>query len=105
MNKVKNEDYKEKDIVWAKVKGSQWWPSVISQVSIKQITTLGKTTKKKIYTVELIGEKYSAKVTSEKIEWFYINFDKHANTYDPSLVKSIELAKKIFEKQKLENKE
>ena len=64
-----------------------------------------KNHKKKIYTVELIGEKYSAKVTSEKIEWFYINFDKHANTYDPSLVKSIELAKKIFEKKKLENKE
>ena len=105
MNKVKNEDYKEKDIVWAKVKGGQWWPSVISQVSIKQITTLGKTTKKKIYTIELIGEKNSAKVTSEKIEWFFKNFDKHANTNNPSLVKSIELAIKIFDKKKLENKE
>jgi hypothetical protein len=70
MSEVENDDYKEKDIVWTKVKGNQWWPSLITQVSIKQITTLGKTTKEKIYTIELIGEKSSAKVTSEKIESF-----------------------------------
>jgi len=105
MSEVENEDYKEKDIVWTKVKGNQWWPSLITQVSIKQITTLGKTTKEKIYTIELIGEKSSAKVTSEKIESFIKNFDKHANTNNPSLVKSIELAKKIFDKKNKKDEE
>ena len=64
-----------------------------------------KTTKEKIYTIELIGEKSSAKVTSEKIESFIKNFDKHANTNNPSLVKSIELAKKIFDKKNKKDEE
>ena len=96
MSEVENEDYKEKDIVWAKVKGNQWWPSLISQVSIKQITTLGKTTKEKIYIIELIGEKNCAKVTSEKIELFFKSFDKHANTNNPIFSKENRISQKNF---------
>ena len=84
MSEVENDDYKEKDIVWAKVKGYPWWPSLISQVSIKQITSLGKTTKEKMYTIEFIGEKFNAKVCSEKIEPFIKNIDKHSNTKNTS---------------------
>ena len=105
MSESENEDYKEKDIVWAKIKGYQWWPSLISQISFKQQTTLGKTQKEKIYTIELIGEKTNMKVSSEKIEPFIKNYDKHANTKNSSLLKSIESAKKICDKKNKKEKE
>ena len=105
MSEVENEDYKEKDIVWANVKGYSWWPSLISKVSIKQITTLGKTTKEKMYTIELLGEKFNTKVSSEKIEPFMKNIDKHTNNKNTSLIKSIDIAKRLIEKKNKKEKE
>ena len=105
MSEIENEEYKEKDIVWAKTKGYPWWPSTISQISYKSLTTLGKTNKEKVYTIELIGEKNSAKVSSEKIEPFIKNYDKHANTKNSTLLKSIETAKKMSEKKTKKEKE
>ena len=105
MSEIENEEYKEKDIVWAKTKGYPWWPSTISQISYKSLTTLGKTNKEKVYTIELIGEKNSAKVSSEKIEPFIKNYDKHANTKNSTLLKSIETAKKMCEKKAKKEKE
>ena len=105
MSEVENEDYKEKDVVWANVKGYSWWPSLISKVSIKQITTLGKTTKEKMYTIELLGEKFNTKVSSEKIEPFMKNIDKHTNNKNTSLVKSIDIAKRLIEKKNKKEKE
>ena len=105
MSEVENEDYKEKDIVWANVKGYSWWPSLISKVSIKQITNLGKTTKEKMYTIELLGEKFNTKVSSEKIEPFMKNIDKHTNNKNASLVKSIDIAKRLIEKKNKKEKE
>ena len=80
MSDIQNEDYKEKDLVWARIKGYPWWPSQISQISLKPITTLGKNTKEKIFTIEMIGEKNIVKVSSEKIEPFIKNYDKQSNT-------------------------
>ena len=105
MSEVENEDYKEKDIVWANVKGYSWWPSLISKVSIKQITTLGKTKIEKMYTIELLGEKFNTKVSSEKIEPFMKNIDKHTNNKNASLVKSIDIAKRLIEKKNKKEKE
>ena len=105
MSDIQNEDYKEKDLVWVKLKGYPWWPSQISQISSKPITTLGKNTKEKIYTIELIGEKNTLKVSSERLEPFNKNYDKHINTKNTSLLKSIELAKKIYEKNFKKEKE
>ena len=105
MSDIQNEDYKEKDLVWARIKGYPWWPSQISQISLKPITTLGKNTKEKIFTIEMLGEKNIVKVSSEKIEPFIKNYDKHANTKNTSLLKSIEIAKKIYEKNFKKEKE
>ena len=105
MSDIPNEDYREKDLVWVKLKGYPWWPSQISQISSKPITTLGKNTKEKIYTIELIGEKNTLKVSSERLEPFNKNYDKHINTKNTSLLKSIELAKKIYEKNSKKEKE
>ena len=97
--KIDNTEYKEKDIVWAKVKGYPWWPSIITHISFRNNQANGENIKEKIYTVELIGEKNNAKVSKEKIESFNKNYEQHINTKNPQLIKSIELAKKNIEKK------
>ena len=94
-------EYKEKDIVWAKIKGYPWWPSIISHISFRNIQTNGENIKEKIYSIELIGEKNNniSKVSKEKIEPFINNYDKYTNPKNPTLLKSIELAKKYTEKK------
>ena len=93
-------EYKEKDLVWAKVKGYPWWPSIIGHISFHNIQSNGENIKEKIYSIELIGEKNNnIKVSKEKIEPFMKNYDKYSNTKNPTLLKSIELAKKFTEKQ------
>ena len=97
--KEDNTEYKEKDIVWAKVKGYPWWPSIITHISFRNNRASGENIKEKIYTIEFIGEKNNAKVTREKIESFNKNYELHTNTKNPILIKSIELAKKNIEKK------
>ena len=97
--KEANTEYKEKDIVWAKVKGYPWWPSIITHISFRNNQVNGENIKEKIYTIEFIGEKNNAKVTREKIESFNKNYELHTNTKNPILIKSIELAKKNIEKK------
>ena len=94
-----NIEYKEKDIVWAKVKGYPWWPSIISQISFCNVQENGENKKEKVYSIEFIGEKNNAKVLKEKIEQFNKNYDQHSNTKNPILLKSIELAKKKIAKK------
>ena len=94
-----NIEYKEKDIVWAKVKGYPWWPSIISQISFCNVQENGENKKEKVYSIEFIGEKNNAKVLKEKIEQFNKNYDQHSNTKNPLLLKSIELAKKKIAKK------
>ena len=97
--KEANTEYKEKDIVWAKVKGYPWWPSIITHISFRNNRASGENIKEKIYTIEFIGEKNNAKVSKEKIETFNKNYELHTNTKNPLLIKSIELAKKNIEKK------
>ena len=100
--KEENIEYKEKDIVWAKVKGYPWWPSIIAHISFRNNQINGENIKEKIYTIEFIGEKNNAKVSKEKIELFNKNYEQHTNTKNPLLIKSIELAKKFIEKKQNE---
>jgi len=94
-----NIEYKEKDLVWAKVKGYPWWPSIINNISFNNIQNFGENIKEKIYTIEFIGEKNITKVSKEKIEPFNKNYDQHINTKNILLLKSIELANKINDKK------
>ena len=102
MRKDENEDkleYKEKDIVWAKVKGYPWWPSIISNISFHNITSEGENLKENIYSIEFIGEKIKAKLSKEKIEPFNENYEQHINTKNTLLLRSIEIAKKCLDKK------
>ena len=94
-----NIEYKENDIVWAKVKGYPWWPSIIKHISFRNIQSYEHNIKEKIYTIELIGEKINTKVSKDRIESFKKNYDQHNNTKNISLLKSIETANKIYDKK------
>ena len=94
-----NIEYKENDIVWVKVKGYPWWPSIIKHISFRNIQSYDHNIKEKIYTIELIGEKINTKVSKDKIESFKKNYDQHTNTKNISLLKSIETANKIYDKK------
>ena len=94
-----NIEYKENDIVWVKVKGYPWWPSIIKHISFRNIQSYDHNIKEKIYTIELIGEKINTKVSKDKIESFKKNYDQHINTKNISLLKSIETANKIYDKK------
>ena len=93
-------DYKEKDIVWAKVKGYPWWPSITNHISYRNIQTNGENIKEKLYSIEFIGEKNNIiKLTKEKLEPFNKNYEQHINSKNSSLLNNMELAKKIFDKK------
>lgn len=94
-----NIEYKENDIVWVKVKGYPWWPSIIKHISFRNIQSYEHNIKEKIYNIELIGEKINTKVSKDKIESFKKNYEQHINTKNMSLLKSIEIANKIYDKK------
>ena len=94
-----NIEYKENDIVWVKVKGYPWWPSIIKHISFRNIQSYDHNIKEKLYTIELIGEKINTKVSKDKIEPFKKNYDQHINTKNISLLKCIETANRIYDKK------
>ena len=97
-------ELKEKDIVWAKIKGYPWWPGTIrnifyyhSQNSYKGIS------KRKKYIIDFIGNKSHGEVNKNDIKLFKPNYEEHCKTKNPSLIKSIELANKLYQ-EKINNK-
>ena len=89
---------KEKDIVWAKIKGYPWWPGIIRNISNHLQTNPKGISKRKIYTVDFIGNKSHGEVTKKDIQSFRYYYEEHCKTKNPSLMKSIELAKKLENK-------
>ena len=89
---------KEKDIVWAKIKGYPWWPGIIRNISNHLQTNPKGISKRKIYTVDFIGNKSHGEVTKKDIQSFRYYYEEHCKTKNPSLIKSIELAKKLENK-------
>ena len=91
---------KEKDIVWAKIKGYPWWPGTIRAISShKNQNNNKKFSKKKVYTVDFIGNKSHGEVSKNDINLFKQNYEEHCKTKNPSLIKSIELAKKLYQEK------
>ena len=94
---------KEKDIVWAKIKGYPWWPGIIRNISNHLQTNPKGISKRKIYTVDFIGNKSHGEVSKKDIQSFRYYYEEHCKTKNPSLMKSIELAKKL--ENKVNNKQ
>lgn len=91
---------KEKDIVWAKVKGYPWWPGTIRNISCHPNSLNYKgISKKKTYIIDFIGNKSHGEVTKNDIKSFKQNYEEHCKTKNASLMKSIELAKKLYQEK------
>ena len=89
-------DFKEKEIVWAKIKDFPWWPGIIQKISFIKNET--ENTSEKIYNIDLIGQNFHAKLTKNNIESFINNFQEHIQTNKQNLLSSIELAQKLYER-------
>ena len=101
MEKLKDSEFKLKDIVWAKAKGNPWWPGIIKKISFYNIPKSNQIVKEKIFTIDFIGEKSHVKLTKDNIELFLDNYKKHFSAKQPSLIRSIKLAKKMCDKNTL----
>ena len=99
MEKLKDSEFKLKDIVWAKAKGNPWWPGIIKKISFYNIPKSNQIVKEKIFTIDFIGEKSHVKLTKDNIELFLDNYKKHFSAKQPSLIRSIKLAKKMCDKK------
>ena len=88
---------KEKDIVWAKVKGYPWWPGTIRNI-LNHPTPINNKfiSKKKTYIIDFIGNKSHSEVAKSDVKLFKQNYEEHCKTKNPSLIKSIELANKLY---------
>ena len=88
---------KEKDIVWAKMKGYPWWPGTIRNILNNSTPINHKAiSKKKTYIIDFIGNKSHGEVTKNEIKLFKQNYEEHCKTKNPLLIKSIEMANKLY---------
>ena len=98
-------ELKEKDIVWAKIKGYPWWPGIIRHIFYYQSQNSYKgISKRKKYIIDFIGNKSHGEVNKNEIQLFKPYYEEHCKTKNPALIKSIELATKLYlEKNNLKN--
>ena len=99
MDNNNTKEFKIKDIVWAKAKGNPWWPGIIKNISFYNIEKDNQMVKEKIYKIDFIGEKSHVTLTKEYIELFIDNYKEHLSTKNQSLIKSIKLAKDLYNKR------
>ena len=91
---------KEKDIVWAKIKGYPWWPGTIRHIFYYQNQNSYKGIyKRKKYIIDFIGNKSHGEVNKNDIKLFKPNYEEHCKTKNQALIKSIELANKIYQEK------
>ena len=90
-----DDDFKEKEIVWAKIKDYPWWPGIIQKISFKKNES--ENISEKIYNIDLIGQNFHAKLTKNNIKSFINNFQEHIQTNKENLLSSIKLAKKLYQ--------
>ena len=91
---------KEKDIVWAKIKGYPWWPGTIRHIFYCQSQNNYKGIyKRKKYIIDFIGNKSHGEVNKNDIKLFKPNYEEHCKSKNPALIKSIELATKLYQEK------
>ena len=91
---------KEKDIVWAKIKGYPWWPGTIRHIFYYQNQNSYKGIyKRKKYIIDFIGNKSHGEVNKNDIKLFKPNYEEHCKTKNQALIKSIELANKLYQEK------
>ena len=89
--------FQKGDIVWAKVKGYSWWPGQIQYQIHNNKGNSESITKEKIYRINFIGDKSFGDVPIYNIKKFEEKLDEFSKTKKSSLIKSIEVAKNLFD--------
>ena len=81
-----NEFYEEKEIIWAKIEGYPWWPSIIISKE-KNIES-----KEYIYSIILIGPYIRSNLNINFISKFKKNYNQYSKTKDKELTEAINQA-------------
>ena len=93
-----NEFYEEKEIIWAKIEGYPWWPSII--ISKEKNTE----SKEYIYSIILIGPYIRSNLTNNFISKFKKNYNQYSKTKNKELTEAINQADIINDIKDIEEK-
>ena len=93
-----NDFFEEKEIIWAKIEGYPWWPSII--ISKEKNTE----SKEYIYSIILIGPYIRSNLTNNFISKFKKNYNQYSNTKDKELIEAINQADIINDIKDIEEK-
>ena len=93
-----NDFFEEKEIIWAKIEGYPWWPSII--ISKEKNTE----SKEYIYSIILIGPYIRSNLNINFISKFKKNYNQYSNTKDKELIEAINQADIINDIKDIEEK-
>ena len=93
-----NEFYEEKEIIWAKIEGYPWWPSII--ISKEK----NAESKQYIYSIILIGPYIRSNLNINFISKFKKNYNQYSKTKDKELTEAINQADIINDIKDIEEK-
>ena len=93
-----NEFFEEKEIIWAKIEGYPWWPSII--ISKEKNTE----SKEYIYSIILIGPYIRSNLNINFISKFKKNYNQYSKTKDKELTEAINQADIINDIKDIEEK-
>ena len=93
-----NNFFKEEEIIWAKIEGYPWWPSIIISKS-KNIDT-----KDYIYSIILMSSYIKANLSLQFISKYDENYKQNSRTKNKELIEAIKQTNEINEIKDLEEK-
>ncbi len=93
-----NDFFEEKEIIWAKIEGYPWWPSIIISKE-KNIES-----KEYIYSIILIGPYIRSNLNINFISKFKKNYNQYSKTKDKELIEAINQADIINDIKDIEEK-
>ena len=84
-----NDSFFEKEIIWAKIEGYPWWPSIIISKEKNQESN------EYIYSIILIGSYIRTNLTNKNISKFEKYYNQYSKTKDKELTEAINQANSL----------
>ena len=84
-----NDSFLEKEIIWAKIEGYPWWPSIIISKEKNQESN------EYIYSIILIGSYIRTNLTNKNISKFEKYYNQYSKTKDKELTEAINQANSL----------
>ena len=86
-----NNFFTEEEIIWAKIEGYPWWPSIILSKKNEPESN------EEIYSIILLGTNIKSNISKVFISKFEKNFKLNSKTKNKDLINIIKQAKEIYE--------